>query len=128
MHAKVKNAYGRIGIFNSKVCFIIVSSPIEMASRNSTYETPQLTQIITPDSRRQSVPLFNYLVANQPAMSVRTRRDLNLRPPSCKADAVTTRPPQYVGRVMDQEFLWLACIKSEYRFLENRCSESNDIS
>ncbi len=33
-----------------KVCFIIVSSPIERASRNSTYETPQLTQIITPDS------------------------------------------------------------------------------
>ncbi len=28
----------------SKVCFIIVSSPIERASRNSTYETPQLTQ------------------------------------------------------------------------------------
>ncbi len=35
----------------SKVCFIIVlSSPIERASQNSTYVTPQLTQIITPDS------------------------------------------------------------------------------
>ncbi len=34
----------------SKVCFIIVSSPIERASRNSIFETPQRTQIITPDS------------------------------------------------------------------------------
>ncbi len=29
-------------------------------------------------------------------MSVRTRRDSTLRPPSCEADASTTRPPQQV--------------------------------
>ncbi len=36
----------------SKVCFIIVPSPIERASRNSTYETCtlQLTKIISPYS------------------------------------------------------------------------------
>ncbi len=36
--------------YKSKVSFIMVSSPIERASRNSTYETPQLTQSITSDS------------------------------------------------------------------------------
>ncbi len=32
------------------LCFIIVSFPIDRARRNLTYETPQLSQIITPDS------------------------------------------------------------------------------